>query len=67
MTTDRKLELHGLVIACHHTDNTELEAEKTAVLEELLKEVERLENNNAGGWRGLAQVLMDVERSRENL
>jgi hypothetical protein len=45
----RKQELYRLVEACRHTDNGELDWEKTEAIEELLMEVERLENHRAGG------------------
>jgi len=62
MTASRGREIQQLVDACQQTDNGDLEAEKTAVIAELLAEVERLENGNAGGLRGLVQVLADVEQ-----
>jgi hypothetical protein len=61
MIANRVREIQQLLECCQQTDNTDLEAEKTAAIAELLTEVERLENSNAGGFRGLAQVLADVE------
>jgi hypothetical protein len=43
MTQQRGIEISQLVEACHNTDNSEVESEKTAVIEEVLGEVERLE------------------------
>ena len=45
MKAERKQEIHQLLEAGQHTDNSDLEAEKTAVIEELLGEVERLGNS----------------------
>ena len=42
MRKKRLHELRQLAESCHHTDTTELDYEKTAVIEELLAEVERL-------------------------
>lgn len=52
IAVSRKREIQQLVDACQQTDNSELEYEKTAVIQELLMEVERLENSNAGGIPG---------------
>ena len=41
MNTKQKLRIQQLVESCRHTDNTELDLEKTAVIEELLAEVSR--------------------------
>lgn len=62
----RKQEIHRVAEACQQTDNSDLEAEKTAVIQELLAEVERLENGNAGGLRGAAQVMADVEQLKNS-
>ena len=43
MDATRKLEMDRLVEASKHIDNSESESEKTAVIAELLAEVERLE------------------------
>ena len=42
----RKQQIQQLLEACHETDNSVLEAEKTAVIGELLIEVENLEEEN---------------------
>ncbi len=42
VTQLRKQAIRQLIETCHETDNSELEAEKTEVIEELLVEVERL-------------------------
>jgi len=51
MTEQKKQEIRALLEACRDTDNSDLEAEKTAYIGELLIEVDRLENLKAGGWR----------------
>ncbi len=43
MGEGRKQAVYQLLEACRATDNSELAAEKTAVIAELLAEVERLE------------------------
>ena len=47
MKTERMAEVHQLLESYQQTDNSELEAEKTAIIQELLIEVERL----GGGCR----------------
>jgi hypothetical protein len=51
MNSLRKREIHQLVEACQQTDNTDLDSEKTAVIEELLAEVEILEGLIVTGVR----------------
>ena len=41
MNSERQQEIHQLVYACHQTGSTDLEAEKTAVIAELLAEAEQ--------------------------
>jgi hypothetical protein len=41
MTAQRKDEIYQLLEACQATDNSELESEKTAVIGELLAELEQ--------------------------
>jgi hypothetical protein len=45
MEQQRRREIDQLLEACRETDNSDLEAEKTAVISELLTEVERLGAN----------------------
>jgi hypothetical protein len=42
MKAERKREIHQMLESFHHTDNSDLDAEKTAVIAELLAELERL-------------------------
>jgi hypothetical protein len=46
MDRERKREVHQMLESFHCTDNGDLDSEKTAVIQELLMEVERLEK----GW-----------------
>jgi hypothetical protein len=48
MDTKRKREIHQFLEACYETDNSNLEAEKTAVIAELLAEVEQSGKGGAG-------------------
>jgi hypothetical protein len=65
MESERKQEIHQMLEACQQTDNSDLEAEKTAIIQELLMEVERMENGEAGGWRAMARVLAEVEQAKQ--
>jgi hypothetical protein len=49
MEANRKREVGQLVEAYHQTDNTELDSEKTAIIRELLMEVERLDGGCSCG------------------
>jgi hypothetical protein len=48
MDLSRKREIYQLLEACRRTDNSNLEAEKTAVIGELLAEVERISSLRCG-------------------
>ena len=50
MDTARKQEIYRHLEVYSSSDNGDSAAEKTAIIQELLMEVERLGNLNAGGW-----------------
>jgi hypothetical protein len=43
MDCERKQEIHQMLEAYRQTDNTELDSERTAIIQELLMEIERLD------------------------
>jgi hypothetical protein len=49
MKRERKREIYQMLESYQQTDNSNLDSEKTGVVEELLMEVERLEKERASG------------------
>ena len=49
MDVMRQQEIHQMLESYQQTDNSGLDSEKTAVIEELLNEVERLGNSSQKG------------------
>ena len=57
MDWERKREILQMLESFGHTDNSDLDSEKTAVIAELLAEVEHV--GNSGGTRGDSDATSD--------
>jgi hypothetical protein len=65
MNCERKRELYQLVEACQHTDNSDVEAEKTEVIVELMAEVEALTKEHAEAIQRMEELKTEASPVRD--